>query len=223
LTSLFLVVDLGFLGANVAKFFAGGWVPLGIGVAVFVVMTTWTKGRRLLAHRLADRHLPIEAFVADVGTSGVTRIRGTGVFMTANAGSTPLALLHHFKHNQVLHDQVVILSIVKASVPFVSSSERLTVRAFDHGVFGVTIKSGFLERPNVPERLAECAAARLVVDPARTTYYLGRETLVPSKGKEMMQWQKHLFAFVARNAQSAPLYFGLPANRVVELGMQIEL
>jgi KUP system potassium uptake protein len=223
LVAAFLVVDLGFLGANLAKFFAGGWVPVGIGVVVFAVMTTWTKGRRLLGRALADRHLPLEAFVADVAMSGVSRIRGTGVFMTARVGSTPLALLHHFKHNQVLHDQVVVLSIVTTSSPFVSPAERVTVKSLEHGVFSVVINSGFLERPNVPEQLAACRAMGLVIDPARTSYYLGRETLVPSKKKGMMLWRKQLFSFISRNAQSAPLYFGLPPNRVVELGMQVEI
>jgi KUP system potassium uptake protein len=223
LTGLFLVVDLGFFGANVAKFFVGGWVPVGIGVAVYVLMTTWTKGRRLLAEKLGDRFLPLDAFVADVGTTDVARIRGTGVFMTASVGATPIALLHHFKHNQVIHDQLVVLSITSASVPFVPPNERIRVRAYDHGIYSVVVKSGFLERPNVPADLAECTALGLVVDPAKTSYYLGRETLVPTSGHGMMRWRKHLFAFVARNAQSAPLYFGLPPNRVVELGMQVEI
>ncbi|MCW5836290.1 MAG: KUP/HAK/KT family potassium transporter [Labilithrix sp.] len=224
LVGAFLVVDLGFFGANLSKFFAGGWVPVGLGVAVYLLMTTWTKGRHLLARTMADRYLPLEAFVADVGASGVARVRGTGVFMTAHVGGTPHALLHHFKHNQVLHDQVVVLHVVTTGAPFVSGQERVSVRAFDNGVFSVLVTTGFFERPNVPEHLAACAPLGLVVDPARTTYYLGHETLVPSKKKKgMMTWRKQLFAFETRNAQSAPLYFGLPPNRVVELGMQIEI
>ncbi|MBX3216496.1 MAG: KUP/HAK/KT family potassium transporter [Labilithrix sp.] len=224
LVGAFLVVDLGFLGANLGKFFAGGWVPVGLGVVVYLVMTTWTKGRHLLARTLADRYVPLEAFVADVGTSGVARVRGTGVFMTAHVGGTPLALLHHFKHNQVLHDQVVILHVVTTSAPFVSGEGRVTVHAFDNGVFSVLVTTGYLERANVPEHLAACAPLGLTVEPARTTYYLGHETLVPTKGKKgMMTWRKHLFAFENRNAESAPLYFGLPPNRVVELGMQVEI
>jgi KUP system potassium uptake protein len=223
LVGAFLVIDLGYLCANLEKFFAGGWVPVGIGVLVYVLMTTWTKGRRLVAQSLGERFMPLEAFVADIAQSDVSRIRGTGVFMTATQGSTPLALLHHFKHNQVLHDQVVILSITSASVPFVPANERVVVRRFEHGVHSVVVKSGFLERPNVPESLAACAESGLVFDPARTTYYLGRETLVPTGKRGMMRWRKEVFSFVARNAQSAPLYFGLPPNRVVELGMQIEI
>ncbi len=218
----FLVVDLAFLGANLTKFLAGGWVPVGIGVLVFVVMTTWTKGRHLLAQALADRYLPLEMFAADVGTSDVPRVRGTGVFMTARVGGTPLALLHHFKHNQVLHEQVVILHLVTTSRPFVTD-ERVSVQSLGHGVFAVVARSGFLQRPIVPELLASCTDAGLTTDPARTTYYLGRETLVPSRARGMTVWRKQLFAFISRNAQSAPLYFGLPPNRVVELGMQVEI
>ena len=224
LVAALLVVGLGSPGANLGTFFAGGGVPVGLGVVVYLVMTTWTKGRHLLARTLADRYVPLDAFVADVGTSGVARVRGTGVFMTAHVGGTPLALLHHFKHNQVLHDQVVILHVVTTSAPFVSGEGRVTVHAFDNGVFSVLVTTGYLERANVPEHLAACAPLGLTVEPARTTYYLGHETLVPTKGKKgMMTWRKHLFAFENRNAESAPLYFGLPPNRVVELGMQVEI
>ncbi|MFO0736642.1 MAG: potassium transporter Kup [Labilithrix sp.] len=223
LAGAFGVVDLGFFGANVTKFVAGGWVPVGLGLLVYLLMTTWTKGRSLLARSLAERFLPLASFIEDVRTSGVTRVKGTGVFMTANTGSTPLALLHHFKHNQVLHETLVILSVKSASVPFVPADRRLEVTKHDGGIFAVVITSGFLERPNVPELLAECAAHGLDVDLGRTTYYLGRETLVPTKKKGMLGFRKELFAFVARNAQSAPRYFGLPPNRVVELGMQVEI
>jgi KUP system potassium uptake protein len=223
LVAAFLVVDLGFLGANLTKFLVGGWVPFTIAVVVFVIMTTWTMGRELLGRALADRHLPLELFVADVGSSNVPRIHGTGVFMSARVNSTPIALLHHFRHNQVLHDQIVILHLVTTSTPVVPPEDRLHVHAFDNGVFSVVITTGFLERPAVPEHLAACGPLGLHVDLARTTYYLGRETLVPTKHAGMMLWRKRLFAFLTRNAQSAALYFGLPPNRVVELGMQIEI
>jgi KUP system potassium uptake protein len=222
LVGIFLVIDLAFLVANLEKFFAGGWVPVGIGVAAFVIMITWIAGRKRLSDHFLEAAFPIDAFVEDLARHPIGRVRGTGVFMTANIGGVPPVLLHHVKHNQVLHEHVVVLTIMSAQTPFVTDG-RLDVTSIGAGVHQVVAHFGFMETPNVPALLASCGARGLGIDLERVSYYLGRETLIPSARKGLWGWQKRLFAFIARNAQSASGYFGMPPNRVVELGIQVEI
>jgi KUP system potassium uptake protein len=220
---LFITVDLTFLISNLRKFFEGGWVPFTIGLSVFVLFTTWMAGRRRLSARLAEYSLPLESFVADVHTSRPPRVRGTAVFLTANPNGVPALLLHHFKHNQVLHEKVVLLTIASDPTPYVKPSQRLRVEEVGDGFFRLVAHFGFMETPNVPQLLAASRDWGLLVDLDRTTYYLGRETLIASNKPGMARWRKKLFSFISRNAMSATSYFGIPPNRVVELGMQVEL
>jgi len=219
----FLAIDAAFLVANLTKFLAGGWVPVGIGLLVFTVMATWTAGRRQLADYFASIQFPIADFIREVPANCVARARGTGVFMTANPNGVPPVLLHHFKHNQVLHKQVVLLSIQSISVPFASDVDRVSIKSLGEGIFHVVAKVGFLEVPNVPQLLAACAPHGLVVDRDRTSYYLGRETLIPTKSRGPLRWRGELFAIISRTAQSASRWFGIPPSQVVELGMQVEI
>jgi KUP system potassium uptake protein len=223
LCGLFMAVDLTFLFANLRKFFDGGWVPFGIGLLVFVLFTTWMAGRRRLGAYLASVMIPLPAFLEDVAMSKPPRVRGTAVFMTANAGGVPVLLLHHFKHNQVLHENVVLLTIESQQTPYVKPGDRIELAALGHGFHRLIARFGYMETPNVPDLLAAAGPSGLVIDLARTTYYLGRETLLPGKTRGMWQWQKFLFALISRNSKSATSYFGIPPNRVVELGMQVEL
>ena len=223
LCGLFMFVDLTFLIANLRKFLDGGWVPFGIGVLVFGLFTTWMAGRRTLGAYLASVMVPLPMFLEDVASTKPLRARGTAVFMTANAEGVPVLLLHHFKHNQVLHDTVILLTIASEQTPYVKAGERIRLEQLGHGFYRLVARFGFMETPNVPDLLAATSAHGLTIDLARTTYYLGRETLIPGKGPGMWRWQKHLFALVSRNARSATSYFGIPPNRVVELGMQVEL
>jgi KUP system potassium uptake protein len=220
---LFVVVDLTFLVSNLRKFFDGGWVPFSIGMAVFVLFTTWMKGRKRLGARMAEYFVPLEAFVADVHASPPPRVRGTAVFLTANPNGVPVLLLHHFKHNQVLHQKVVLLTIASEQTPYVKASRRLRVEDLGDGFYRLVAHFGFMETPNVPELLAASRDWGLQVEVERTTYFLGRETLIASRRPGMARWRKRLFAFTSRNARSATAYFGIPPNRVVELGMQVEL
>ena len=219
----FMIVDVAFVVANVRKFFDGGWVPFGIGLVVFVLFTTWIAGRQRLGAYLGSVSLPLATFLDDVATTKPPRVRGTSVFMTASRAGVPVLLLHHFKHNQVLHETVILLTVTGAQIPHVPATDRLTVEPLGHGFHRLVARFGYMETPNVPALLTAAAASGLTVDLARTTYYLGRETLVPGRAHGLRRWQNILFALITRNARSATSYFGIPPNRVVELGMQIEL
>jgi len=219
----FLFVDLAFFSATAVKFLEGGWFPILLATGIFTVMTTWNAGRRHLANAMAEAVLPLDNFLEDLRRTRPHRVKGTAVFMASNPNGVPPILLHHFKHNQVLHDQVVLLTVLPLHIPEVPLKERVHVEELAHGFFRVTVRYGFMQDPDVPWALRECARAGLKVPPERTSYYLGRETLLPTGRARMPRWSKSLFAFVSRNARPATAYFGLPPNRVLEIGMQIDL
>jgi KUP system potassium uptake protein len=223
LVALFLVFDLGFLAANVVKVAEGGWLPLAVAAGVFIAMTTWKRGRRSLGTHVLASTLPIELFLADVVATKPHRVAGTAVFMTSNPGGAPPVLLHHFKHNKVLHEQVVLLSVQTRHVPEVPASRRIEVTQLGQGFSQVIATFGFMESPDVMEVLRLCNAKGLAVDGARASFYLGRETLLTTGRAGMARWRKVLFAFLSRNARPANMFFNIPPNRVVELGAQIEL
>ncbi|WP_232379828.1 potassium transporter Kup [Polyangium fumosum] len=221
--AVFLAIDLSFFSANAAKFFQGGWFPVAMALVIFTIMTTWKSGRRILAESFKEGILPLELFLEDVERTKPHRVRGTAVFMASNPNGTPPVLLHHFKHNQVLHQQVVLLSIANERVPEIPPEQRVTVEHKGHGFYRVCARYGFMQTPHVPSLLAACKEQGLSIELQRTSYYLGRETLLPTGRSKMWKWRKDLFAFISRNARPATAYFGLPPGRVVELGMQIDL
>ncbi|MDI1445544.1 potassium transporter Kup [Polyangium sp. 6x1] len=221
--AVFLAVDLSFFAANAAKFLQGGWFPVAMALVIFTVMTTWKAGRRILAESFTDGILPLELFLEDVERTKPHRVRGTAVFMASNPNGTPPVMLHHFKHNQVLHEQVVLLSITNERVPEIPPDQRVIVEHKGHGFYRVNARYGFMQTPNVPSLLDACKEHGLSIELQRTSYYLGRETLLPTGRSKMWKWRKDLFAFISRNARPATAYFGLPPGRVVELGMQIDL
>jgi KUP system potassium uptake protein len=223
LVAAFLIVDLTFFASNVPKILHGGWVPLFFGLLAFTFMTTWKRGRETLREILRRGSLPLDLFLEDVERRKPHRVRGTAVFMTSEPEGTPVVLLHHLKHNQVLHEQVLLLSVSSAEVPEVDDMERVTVERLEHGFFRVTARYGFMETPDVKEVLALVADQGVTTVPHETSYYLGRERLLPDGNAPMAKWRKKLFIFMSRNAISATQYFGIPPNRVVELGTQIEL
>ena len=228
LFALFIGIDLALFGATMLKFFHGGWVPIAIAIAIFTLMTTWKRGRAILRERLQDISLPIDIFLDDIGERPRTRVPGTAVFMTSEPQGVPVVLLHHLKHNKVLHDTVIILSIQTAEVPETRKEDRVHIEALAHGFFRVLATYGFMETPDVKEVLQRCRDFGIAARPLETSYYLGREQLIPRRGP----WKKHgmsmnigrkkLFSVMSRNARSATEYFQLPPNRVVELGTQIE-
>ncbi len=222
-TALFLFVDLGFLSANLNKVVSGGWFPLAIATIVFAIMTTWRRGRAELAQQMRAAMMPIDLFMEDLALTQPHRVAGTAVFMTSTMGGIPAVLLHHFKHNKVLHEQVVLLSVVTEDVPVVSGRERVEVEELGHGFYKVTAHYGFMQNPNVLKTLRRAQLQGVRCDPDTASFYLGRETLLVTGKGRMPRWRKLLFAFLARNSRTATAFFGLPPNRVVEMGAQIEL
>ena len=220
---LFLSFDVPFFLANALKFFDGGWFPIVVGVAMFSLMTTWKRGRAELGERFREVMMPVSALLEDLAATTPPRVRGTAVFMSSNSDGTPPVLLHHLKHNQVLHRQVVLLSILASDVPTVPTKEQLEVEDLGQGFYRVVWRTGFMETPNVPQILLRARSAGLVAEPSTTSFFLGRETLLTGGRSTMMRWRKVLFMIVSRNALSATSYFGLPPGRVVELGMQVDL
>jgi KUP system potassium uptake protein len=222
-TGIFLIIDLAFFGANALKITHGGWLPLVIGGVLFTLMTTWKTGRQIVAARLTARALPIEAFLTRVADTQPARVPGTAVFMTAQPRGTPPALAHNLRYNKVLHDHVVTLMVATHPVPHVPADQRATVRSLGHGVFDVVIRYGFMEDPNVPEALVQACKQGLELDEDDVTYFLGRETLIVTKAPGMAMWRERLFVLLARNAVRATTFFRLPPERVVELGVQVEI
>jgi KUP system potassium uptake protein len=224
LAPAFLVVDLAFWAANIIKVPHGGWFPLVVAAAVFILMTTWKRGREILGQRLKVGELPFEVFTESILRKPPVRVPGTAVFMYSNPATTPPALLHNLKHNKVLHERVVLLTIRTEEIPHVPASDRLRVEDLGHGFFRVVLTYGFMEDPNVPAALLLAKAQGLEFRMMDTTYFLGRENLIAtSRRRGMAVWREKLFAWMSKNSRAATSFFRLPPNRVVELGAQIEL
>jgi KUP system potassium uptake protein len=223
LLASFLAIDLSFLVANVVKIEHGGWVPIAMAVAVYVLMSTWKRGRMQLGEIQERNAMPLDTFLTSIERNPPVRVRGTAVFMTSNSDGVPVVLLHHLKHNKVLHQTVVLLSVQTRGIPEVVDDHQLTVQPMGHGFYRIVASYGFMQSPNIPEALA-LAAARggVAIPPMDTSYYLGRERLVLTGEAKMSRWRKALFALMSRNARSATEFFQIPPNRVVELGAQIE-
>ncbi|MGH8644530.1 MAG: potassium transporter Kup [Gammaproteobacteria bacterium] len=220
--SVFILIDLAFLGANALKLFHGGWFPVVIAGAVFTMMSTWDRGRQLVSARLRESDIPLLRFLDTLGTDTPRRVPGTAVFLTANRAGVPHALLHNLNHNKVLHERVVVLTVVTRDVPFVAAGERIEVQALLHNFYRVIVNYGFKDDPDIPKALRACKPRGLACDLMETSFFLSRETLIPTTLPGMALWREKLFVSMARNAGSATAYFGIPTNRVVELGTQIE-
>jgi KUP system potassium uptake protein len=218
-----LPMDLAFLGSNLLKIDDGGWFSLLIGAVAFTLMSTWKTGRRVLQSRLEETALPFELFLPDLETSSLPRVPGTAVFLTGDPQGTPHALLHNVKHNKVVHEQTVFLTLVTEDVPYVAPSDRVTLRALPQGFFRVIVHHGFMEMPNVPALLESMRSESFPIDLAKTSYFLGREKLIASGHSGMARWREWLFARLAQNAAGATSFFRIPPGRVVELGAQVEL
>ncbi len=220
---LFLLMDVPFFGANALKIRYGGWVPLVIALGVYTLMTTWKRGREILAKRMLEKTVPLKMLLADLAAEPPIRVPGTAVFMYGTADGTPPALVHNLAHNKVLHEKVVFLTVVTPDVPHVSPTERVTVKRMGKGFHTVVARYGFMEDPEIEDVLAACRANSLDARIEGTTFFLGRETLVAAERPGMAEWRAKLFAFMSRNALRATAFFKIPANQVFEVGAQVEL
>lgn len=223
LCAAFMAVELVFCAANAVKIGHGGWLPLVVAAGIFVIMTTWKTGRMLLRDRLNDRRLPFNIFLESIQGGSALRTKGTAVYMSGNPNDTPIALLHNLKHNRVLHERIVLLTIVTEENPHVDPAERVHVEQLTAGFSRVIARFGFMETPDIDQVVLACHGQGLELTTGFCSFFLSRETIVCGKRPIMSRWRSRLFAFLARNAQTAGSFFGLPANRVVELGLQIEL
>ncbi|UJR80842.1 potassium transporter Kup [Sandaracinus amylolyticus] len=223
LCALMLAVDIPFLLANVDKLPHGGWFPIATAAVMLAILTTWKAGRDRVGRFLRERSRPLDEFLDEVDAKDPIRVPGTAVFMTSQLGGTPPVLLHHFKHNKVLHHQVVLLSVVTDDVPTVPRRERVKVERLRENFFQVTAHYGFMQSPRVTDILRACHEEGLHTKPEDTSFYLGREKLVITKNPGLAHWRKVLFSFLSRNARPATDFFRLPPDRVVEMGMQLEL
>jgi KUP system potassium uptake protein len=222
----FVIVDFAFFSANVTKIFDGGWFPLAVGCSVFVLLSTWRRGRRLLSERQKEHSVPLDAFIAGIASGGPQRVGGTGVFLTAHPEGVPRAMLHNLYHNKVLHERVVVLNVVTEDVPHMPHGERVRVEVLAEGFYRVFVRYGFKDDTDLPRAMALCADQGLCFDMMETSFFLGRETVVRlplSSGPHMARWRQVLFSWMFRNADSATVFFKIPPNRVVELGAQVEL
>jgi len=222
--SVFLAVDLAFLGANLLKVRDGGWVPLVMAAAIYTLMSTWKQGRRLLAARLMERAHPLDRFLERLAKDQPLRVAGTAIFMTGNSKGVPHPLLHNLEHNKVLHDQVVLLTVTTAETPHVPRAERGKVERLRDNIYRVTLAFGFMDDPDVPKALQRLPKDQpLRIDLAQTTFFLGLETLFSTARPGMARWREKLFAYMSRNARRATAFFRIPPDRVVEIGMHVEL
>jgi len=222
--AFFFVVDFAFFSANLVKVLDGGWFPLLLGLGIFTLFATWKRGRALLYRKLEQDSMPLDAFLASLKYGGPQRVPGTGIFMTTRPDGVPRAMLHNLLHNKVLHERVILLNVNIQDIPHVPEDERMRVEALDDGFYRIQLNYGFKDDPNIPVALEMCAYQGMApVEMMETSFFLGRETIVPNRVPAMTLWRQVLFMWMFRNADTATDYFKLPTNRVVELGTQIEL
>jgi KUP system potassium uptake protein len=224
IAAFFVTIDLAFFGANMLKIAHGGWFPLLVSAAILFLMLTWRKGRRVLRSRLGEICIPLDAFLSELKTQNIRRVPGTAVYMSGNRFGTPLALLHNLKHNKVLHEEVVLLTVRTEEVPYLANpKDRVALENLHEGFWRARIHFGFMEKPNVPVALDRVKQAGLRFDPMRTTYFIGRETILATRKLGLSSWRGSIFAWMTRNAGDVTSYFCLPPNGVVELGARVEV
>jgi KUP system potassium uptake protein len=222
-TAIFLLVDLSFFASNLLKFADGGWFPVLMAMALYLVLATWKDGRRLLAQRLRADSIDLPAFLEAVFAAPPTRVDGTAVFLSASPGAVPSALLHNLKHNKALHANNLFLTVQNQDVPRIPMSQQIQIEALGRGCWNVRLLFGFMDEPDVPRALAQATELRSVLDPMTTSYFLSRDIVVPTFGRAMALWRQKLFSQMHRSASAAADFLKLPNNAVVELGSKIEM
>lgn len=219
----FLMIDLSFWGANLVKILDGGWVPLAVGLFIFIMMTTWKKGRKLLGQRIRDEVIPLSLFLNKIDREKPFRNPGMAVYMASGLKDTPYALIQSYEHYKTLHERLIFLSVVTEEIPQVPQSRRVEVNDIGHGCFTVFIHYGYMERPNIPKEIDQLLVGDMLLDAYAVTYFIGKEKLFATDKPGMALWREKLFAFQTANAQDATTFFQLPRKRVMEIGVQVEL
>jgi len=219
---VFLLIDLAYFTSNLTKIPDGGWFPLAVGVVIFTCLTTWAKGRQLMIKRMNEAAMPIQVFIKSAATSAA-RVPGTAIFMTTAADGVPHALLHNLKHNKVLHERIILLTIKIENVPAVDPEKRYELKVMDAGFFRLILRYGFMQEIDVPAALRGYDGCGPKFNMMDTSFFLARQTLITAERPGMAIWREKLFAWMMRNAESAMEFFKLPTNRVVELGSQVEI
>jgi KUP system potassium uptake protein len=217
------LVDLAFLSSNMLKLLAGGWFPLVIGSAMFVLMMTWKQGRRLVSQAHASDAMPLKTFLDSVFLSPPTRVEGTAIFLSSETGIVPSALLHNLKHNKVLHEKNLFVCVNSLEIPWVGLSKRFEMQSLGHDCWQITLNFGFKNEPDVPKALSHINIQGCELDAMTTSYFLSRETVIPTIGSGMAPWREKLFAQMHRNASSVADFLNLPSNAVVELGSKVNI
>jgi KUP system potassium uptake protein len=223
LFGFFLAVDLAFFAANMLKIEEGGWFPLAVAALIYTVMATWRSGRQMLVQERERDALPLETFIATLRPGRPQRVPGTAVFMTGNIANVPNALLHNLKHNKVLHERVVLMTVHTEDIPHVPEEQRLEIRHLDQNIHTITLHYGFMDQPNIPRGLAQCRARQFHFNLLETSFFVGREKIVSGKRTQLWRWRKRLFIFMSNTMLDATEFFRIPTNRVIELGGQIEI
>jgi len=222
-TGFFFVIDLAFFASTLLKLLDGGWFPIVIGAGMFVLMMTWTQGRRLLSEKLREDAIPLRDFLAAVFVSPPQRVEGTAVFLNAEAGATPNALMHNLKHNKVLHEHNLFVNVRHHEVPWIEFDERIEMAPLGHDCWAITLHFGFKNEPDVPAALKQLEGRGVPLDDMDTSYFLSRDIVIPTLGEGMAMWREKLFASMHRNAAAAADFLNLPTNRIVELGAKVEI
>jgi KUP system potassium uptake protein len=222
-TSVFLTLDVVLVASCAIKFFQGGWFPLVLGMGIFLIMATWRRGRELLIDSIRQDDPELLPFIATLSSDAIHRVPRTAVYAVANPDTVPQALMHNLKHNQVLHERNVILTVVFHEVPWIPFAERVSVLPLSPGFWRVQVNYGFKNTPDIPKALELCKSRGLPINLFETSYFLSRETIVPTKGAGMAHWREALFAIMSRNAGSVAGFFRLPNNCVIELGTRVQI
>jgi KUP system potassium uptake protein len=222
-TGFFLVIDFAFFSANTLKIAQGGWFPLVVGLTIFTVMTTWKRGREILVTHLRQTQVPLKPFLESLVAEDITRVSNTAIFLVANPEGVPNALLHNLAHNQVLHDRVIFLTVIYKEIPYVSHEQRVQVEFLLHGFYRIRVFYGFMDKPDLVAALEACRGDGLEFNLLATSFFVSRETIVPTPGGGMADWREQLFATMSRLAGSAADYLNIPPNRVIEVGTRIEI
>jgi KUP system potassium uptake protein len=222
-TGFFFVIDFTFFASNMLKLVAGGWFPLVIGIGMFILMLTWKEGRHMMSEHLRDEAIDLKSFLEAVFVSPPIRVSGTAVFLSAEQGLTPNALMHNLKHNKVLHEHNLFVTVRHHDIPWIGFDQRIEMEPLGHDCWQVMLNFGFKNDPDVPEALKLLQGRGVPLDPMDTSYFLSRDIVIPTIGEGMSLWREKLFASMHRNATAAADFLNLPANRVVELGSKVEI